>query len=189
MTGGLLALDLARRVGWAAVPTTYRSPAFPVPNEQFEKLRFGSHQLVKPTAPAGAVYLALHQWFTATLKELQPHYVAVEAAFAPQPFRQGSEMAFGLAAIIEMNCHYRNIPLYRAATVTIKKFWTGNHRATKDVMIEFAEKRGLEVQDDNAADACALADYMVADLTLNGHWPPRRGKDVSRIDMGSAATA
>lgn len=53
-------------------------------------------------------------------------------------------------------------------TATLKKAITGKGRASKEDMMEyFAEKRHVNAQDDNEADAFALLMYAMRDLGIN----------------------
>lgn len=179
MSGGLLALDLARCTGWAVAPTAYRSPPFPMPDEAFGLLTYGMVRLGSDICPAGQLYVSLHKWFGTTLRETRPDIVAIEAAFIPRFKFKGADVPFGLAAIVEMHCHYLNIPLYRYQPASIKKHWTDNGRARKQDMIASCLERGIDVSNDNVADAIALADFAVASLTGKGHWPVRENAEDS----------
>lgn len=51
--------------------------------------------------------------------------------------------------------------LHAVPVGTIKKSFTGNGRASKQMMIDEAIKRGHKPEDDNEADAIALAYYVI----------------------------
>ncbi len=62
----------------------------------------------------------------------------------------------GLRAILTAWCESNNIPYTGYGVGTIKKHFTGNGSAKKDMMITEARRRGFDVPDDNAADAVAI---------------------------------
>lgn len=67
----------------------------------------------------------------------------------------------GYLAILQMWAHKRNIECVGVGVGTIKKFWTGNGRADKQMMIAEANKRGFDTDNDNQADALALLHYVI----------------------------
>ena len=67
----------------------------------------------------------------------------------------------GYLAILQMWAHERNIECVGVGVGQIKKFWTGNGRADKDMMIKEANKRGFDTDNDNCADALALLHYVI----------------------------
>lgn len=67
----------------------------------------------------------------------------------------------GYLAILQMWAHKRNIKCEGVGVKTIKKFWTGNGSATKEMMIQGANERGFDVINDNEVDALALLHYVI----------------------------
>lgn len=67
----------------------------------------------------------------------------------------------GYLAILQMWAHERNIECSGVGVGQIKKFWTGNGRADKEMMIKEANKRGFDTDNDNCADALALLHYVI----------------------------
>lgn len=67
----------------------------------------------------------------------------------------------GYLAILQSYCYSHNIKCEGIGVKTIKKFWTGNGNATKQMMIEEANKRGFDIQNDNQVDALALLHYVI----------------------------
>ena len=53
------------------------------------------------------------------------------------------------------------IPFESVDVSTIKKFWTSNGRASKDMMIDECINRGFKPQTDDEADAIALLHYVM----------------------------
>jgi Holliday junction resolvasome RuvABC endonuclease subunit len=68
----------------------------------------------------------------------------------------------GMMGTMQLFCEEQHIPYQGIPVGTIKKFWTGNGAAKKDMMIAEARKRGYEPIDDNEADALALLHYELA---------------------------
>lgn len=67
----------------------------------------------------------------------------------------------GYVAVLQMYACRRGIPCSGVGVGTIKKFWTGNGRADKEMMIKEANKRGFDTDNDNQADALALLHYVI----------------------------
>lgn len=67
----------------------------------------------------------------------------------------------GYVAVLNMYAFRRGIPCLGVGVGQIKKFWTGNGRADKDMMIKEAKKRGFDTDNDNCADALALLHYVI----------------------------
>lgn len=66
----------------------------------------------------------------------------------------------GLYGVLTAWCEKNNVPYQGVPVQTIKKFWTGKGNAKKEVMIEAARLHGYEPDDDNEADAIALAHWV-----------------------------
>lgn len=62
----------------------------------------------------------------------------------------------GLMGALTAWAEENGVPYEAVPVGTIKKFWTGKGNASKDAMIEECRNRGIEVKDDNEADAVAL---------------------------------
>jgi len=67
----------------------------------------------------------------------------------------------GYVAVLGMYAYKRGIPCSGVGVGQIKKFWTGNGRADKEMMIAEAKKRGFDTDNDNQADALALLHYVI----------------------------
>ena len=67
----------------------------------------------------------------------------------------------GYVAVLQMYAYKRGIPCNGVGVGQIKKFWTGNGRADKEMMIKEAKKRGFDTDNDNCADALALLHYVI----------------------------
>jgi len=67
----------------------------------------------------------------------------------------------GLQATLTAWAEEKSIPYESVPVGTIKKFWTGKGNANKDLMVETCRRRGIEVEDDNEADAVALLSFAM----------------------------
>ena len=67
----------------------------------------------------------------------------------------------GLLAVLTEWCETNGIPYSGVPVGTIKKSFTGNGAASKQLMIAEAERRGFQPADDNEADAIAIFDWAL----------------------------
>lgn len=70
----------------------------------------------------------------------------------------------GFLAILAMLCAGRNIRMQSVGVTTIKRHWTGNGNAKKELMLAEARGRGFQPADDNEADAIAIRDWALKNL-------------------------
>jgi hypothetical protein len=177
--GGLLAFDLARSAGWCYAPPDFVSPAFIAPDPNYSKLVSGTEVLGRAGDEHGPIFLAAHHFFIRMIALYRPRFIALERPIIlPGRFR-GIGCGVGIAAILKMHGAHHRIQITDASPQEIKKFWTGNGRAEKDQMINFARQRGLAPKTDDEADAVALADHQCATLAITGLWPPRERANVA----------
>jgi len=86
--------------------------------------------------------------------------ICIEDFFTPaNAFQIGSAIKLAmLGAAIRLALYDAKLPFYIVAPSQIKKFVTGSGAAQKSIIVREVFKRyGLEVKDDNQADACTLA--------------------------------
>lgn len=67
----------------------------------------------------------------------------------------------GYLAILQMWAYRREIECIGVGVGAIKKSFTGKGKATKEMMISEANKRGFETDNDNESDAIALLHYAL----------------------------
>src|SRR5690606_17134545 len=72
----------------------------------------------------------------------------------------------GLLAVLTAWCEEHDIPYEGIPVATIKKHLTGKGNASKVEMIAAVQERGFAVEDDNQADAVAIALLMMEDATV-----------------------
>jgi Holliday junction resolvasome RuvABC endonuclease subunit len=70
----------------------------------------------------------------------------------------------GLMGQLTAWCEERKIPYQGVPVGAIKKSWTGNGAAKKDLMIQTARDHGFTPIDDNEADALALLDMKLKEM-------------------------
>jgi hypothetical protein len=149
----ILALDIATRTGWAVGAVGQRAP-------MFGSIRFG-----KPGASHDAIFANALKWASANFKTWRPDRIMFEAPL-PTIFHRGTtnisttRILFGLPAIMQAVAYLRGVYDVRdAAAKDVRIFFLGNNLrrdAAKAATIKRCRMLGWDVEDDNAADACAL---------------------------------
>lgn len=95
----------------------------------------------------------------ASLNEIH-HAIKIERVYFEEVRRHmGVDAAHWFGAFwgqITKWCEENDIPYEGVPVGSIKKFFTGKGNASKDMMIDEAERRGYPTDDDNEADAIAL---------------------------------
>lgn len=141
----ILALDLARKTGWASSD--------------------GAHGLfLLPDGVNGFRWQSFEGWLEERLEVHPTDWVVCEASLH-QPGAAG-RMANALHTIVEMCCWRNGCAYKKYAAGTIKKHATGSGRATKTQMWEAAVARGIEFtpETDDVVDALWLLDLALSDL-------------------------
>jgi Holliday junction resolvasome RuvABC endonuclease subunit len=70
----------------------------------------------------------------------------------------------GLMATLTAWCEKNGVPCEGVPVGKIKKFWTGQGNANKEMMLDMARQHGYEPEDDNEADAIALLNLKMSEL-------------------------
>lgn len=150
----ILAVDPSYYTGW----TTLDAGILECGMEHFV-IRKG--RKTKQDEHEGIRFSRFEIWFWKLLKELQPDIVFYEAPAGHYESRDAASMAYGLRALMQACCARCSIPMEGFAPATIKKYATGSGRANKDDMIHAVNQkfRGLDVTDDNTADAVHILCY------------------------------
>jgi len=150
----ILACDPAERFGWA----TLDNGILEAGTEHFQRRK---GRKTKEDEHSGIRFSRMGIWFLKLLKEQQPDIVFYEAPAGKYQSRDAAAAAYGYRALMQACCARLSIPLEGYAATTIKKYATGSGRAQKEDM-EHALKqkfKGLDVVDDNAADAVHILCY------------------------------
>lgn len=107
--------------------------------------------------------------------------ICIEDFFTPQNAMQmGSAIKLAmLGASIRLALYKAAMPFYVVAPSQIKKYIVGSGAAQKSLVIrEVFKKYGLDVKDDNQADACVLA-HIANDV----EWYPMIGEDTPKYQV------
>jgi crossover junction endodeoxyribonuclease RuvC len=140
----LLALDLGTKTGWAANTDAGIQSGM----QSFANDRFSG---------GGMRYLKFERW----LDEIpRPDQVVFEEVRR----HRGTDAAHvygGLMAVLTSWCEKNEVPYQGVPVGTIKKSFTGNGNAGKNLMIAECVRRGFKPIDDNEADALGLLHYWI----------------------------
>jgi hypothetical protein len=132
--------------------------------------RFGSRRFTGSGA-SGEVVARFSRFLRQTIEREQPEVIAYEAPYFPMGFRRGPpanaktlRRLLGLAEIIDAVAWDCNLRCYQATAGEVTSYLTGKSnwggRAPKKAAtIAAARAWGWAVNDDNAADACAVWAY------------------------------
>jgi Holliday junction resolvasome RuvABC endonuclease subunit len=140
----LLALDLGTKTGWAAQPRGGITSGV----QHFKNDRFSG---------GGMRYLKFEKWLSEMPRPDQVIFEEVRRHAATD----AAHVYGGLMAVLTKWCEANKIPYSGVPVGTIKKSWTGNGNANKNLMVDTAKKRGFNPTDDNEADALALLHYWL----------------------------
>jgi crossover junction endodeoxyribonuclease RuvC len=140
----ILALDLATRCGWACgapgTEPTYGTKVLPSTGEDIGRF-------------AGA----FNEWLLDMMTLEDPGVVVFEApVLAGTTSLATARKLYGLAWHTEFCCQMRQVRVMEHHLQSVKKFFAGSGRASKDDMIAAAHRQGWAPKDDNAADALGL---------------------------------
>jgi crossover junction endodeoxyribonuclease RuvC len=144
----ILALDLGTTTGWALFqpPGSTISGTWGLKPGRFDG---GGMRFVK---------------FQARLDEIHATAKVRRCYFEEVRRHLGTDAAHvygGLMAILTAWCEKNGVPYEGVPVGSIKKSFTGNGNAPKQLMVAEARRRGFEVIDDNEADALALLDFVL----------------------------
>lgn len=138
----ILALDLGNEFGWAIKQTTISS---------------GWWRLSKNNKSPGKRFSDFRFW-------LADQSAIDEVYFEDVRKHNGTLAAHaygGYLAILQMWAYKRGIPCVGVGVGAIKKSWTNKGNASKQVMIDEARHRGIDVDNHNEVDALALLEYVI----------------------------
>lgn len=149
--GGVLALDLSARTGWA-YGHDHEAPA--------------AHGVWKlgDTSSLGARASLLAGGLQDAIMLLQPRLVILEAPL-PLPAQNHMTSArsqLGLAVVAEMVCHEQAVPAEEASAQDARKLVLGKSRGwDKDAILAWCKREGWAPVDHNDADAMVLLRYRL----------------------------
>lgn len=139
----ILALDLAQNIGVAVGDGTVNNTTFL------------SYDLTKFKTDYGHLAWVYGKILSDLVKEHEPDIIAIEDTTRIAR-GQNAYHLHGLPWQTHMAGYGFGIPRRSYTPTAIKKYWTGNGRATKMDMIDRATDLGFNVENDHEADALAL---------------------------------
>lgn len=120
--------------------------------------------------------------FRQRLEEVRTAYGVTHVFYEEVRRHAGTDAAHrygGLLATLTAWCEENKIPYQGVPVGTIKKNFTGNGNASKELMIAECERRGFVPKDDNEADAIALMDWSIKELGLVNPTPAKAAKEAA----------
>lgn len=145
--GGVLALDLSLRTGWA-YGHDHAAPVHGV-------------WVLGKTADLGAVFSGLAGELQDAIAVLAPSVVLMEAPLPPQAQTAAisARLQFGLAAVTEMICHEAGVPCEEERAQTVRKLVLGHSRVEKQDIMDWCGAEGYRPAEHNDGDALVLLRY------------------------------
>ena len=143
--GGILALDLATRTGWA----------YGVPGGK----PVGGVWELPAGASNGRKFAALENQLWDALALHRPRLLILAASFTQGKAISGAEQLLGLAAHVESSCYRHDVEVRKQAESTMrahvlgKGASLGGRDAIKARVMSWCAEQGYRVVDDNQADA------------------------------------
>lgn len=110
--------------------------------------------------------------------------ICIEDFFTPSnPFQIGAAIGLAmLGATVRLALYEAGMPFYVIAPSQLKKFATGKGAGQKSIVVREVFKRwGLDVKDDNQADACVLAHLAEALCVREENEPKYQAEVVKTI--------
>ena len=142
--GGILALDLSTRAGWAY-------------GHDFAAPAHGVWALGK-MAELGRCLSCLAGEMEDAIRVMQPKLVIMEAPLPPQAQTAAStaRLQFGLAAVCEMVCYEQGVECEEERAAQVRKLVLGRGRPDKDAIVAWCRDQGWSPAEHNDADALVL---------------------------------
>lgn len=101
----------------------------------------------------------LSEWLKNILSFTRIKEIAIEKPHVTKKFFHPIKILFGMLSIIESVADSFNVKIFYYSPGEIKKFWTGNGRASKQDMLNVTQKEWPGIKDHNVSDALALFIY------------------------------
>jgi len=144
----ILALDLAKVVGWATKHDSFNSGVKDLSPKKGES--------------TGMVFIRFRAWLDEMLRISGAKMVIYEKPLVGT-MRNGNvaQIAYGLSAIVQEVCENHKVDYTNIMPAELKKHATGKGNANKEKMLEAAKAKwpDIEIIDHNHADALWLLDY------------------------------
>ncbi|HQT03380.1 MAG TPA: hypothetical protein PLU46_00170 [Thiotrichales bacterium] len=155
MTPNILALDLGTTTGWALTQNGQIHSG----SQSFKPQRFDG---------GGMRYLRFQRWLNELNQVENPIAMVVFEEVRRHVSTDSAHAYGGFMATLTSWCEAQKIPYQGVPVGTIKKHATGKGNASKEEMIAAARAKGFNPSDDNQADALALLDWAITDMTMEG---------------------
>ncbi len=146
----ILSLDLATKTGWAC-------------NIHGKRSGVVEFQLKRGESP-GMRFLRCRAWLNEMLQLCGGKIDVIVYEQAHHRGGAATACCVGLVTEVLAFAAENNIEVMSVHSGSLKKWATGNGRASKADMIKAAQKRGWDPEDDNQADATLLLEYTVSSL-------------------------
>lgn len=145
----VLSLDLATRTGWCAARAG-------------DPVRVGTNRLPSTGKDMGTFLNAHLDFMERAIINHRPDVVVYESPILRSGNTQIATLRklYSLAGVTEMACANHGLKVFEVHLQTAKAMLAGTGRAQKHEMIKAARRRGVDVEDDNQADAFAV--FLVA---------------------------
>jgi Holliday junction resolvasome RuvABC endonuclease subunit len=143
----IIALDIATKTGWAVI------------NEDGIIEDSGVEKFTGETR--GEKLSSCMAFFFFLFKAHNPSCIVAEKPF----FRgSGTRLLMPMVGLAELSAHRNNAAFLEVPAVTVKQYLTGNGKAEKSQMMAEITKLGYSFEDDNEADAIAMALYAYPNI-------------------------
>lgn len=145
----ILAIDIGTTTGWAR---SSRDGSIASGSEKFapKRMEMAGQRWLKFRAFLGEQRTAAGEIHVIYYEEVMMH------GTKQQPNTIAAHVYGGFLAMLQAWCAANNVPLKPVGVGTVKKHWTGNGAAKKDLMVATAKAKGFHPVDDNHADALAI---------------------------------
>lgn len=140
----ILALDLGSQLGWARCA---RDGTVHGGSESFSPSKCGGR---------GQRWIAFRQFLSDQRNAAGELQVVYYEDVKQHAGTLAAHAYGGFLALLEAWCAANHLLLKPVGVGTVKKHWTGNGAAKKDLMVATARAKGFAVADDNHADALAI---------------------------------
>lgn len=148
----ILSLDMATKTGWATNIYSKRSGVI-------------EFQIKRGESP-GMRFLRCRSWLNEMWKLLNSKIDLIVYEQAHHRGGAATAVCVGLSTEVLAFAAEHNIETMPVHTATLKKFATGNGRASKVDMINAAKTKGWSPGDHNKADAQLLLEYALSELDV-----------------------
>jgi len=153
----ILALDTATQTGWALQADHL------VDKVMHDTLDLKKYANMKKYH-TGRRHLEFQEFLTGILERDKIDLVIKEQGFFATSQAKAAKLLYGFHAVTEMVCCRFEVEVVDLHSATLKKYTTGDGRASKEDMIDAMIKIGYDPKTDHEADALALLTYAQKEI-------------------------